>query len=189
MKKTKAILKVVTILFFIFGANIGNAQVSDALLTAEMNNGNNTESTEITGSNWKIFETNVSKLFTASNTYAQVYLELTINGTAITIIPDYIVKLASGKYKIIDAKASSITDLSVTGTPDLTNKLTSNQKIAYPAINASALTAKIKTARGILNNTGTAFVAGQIINLEIGVDFYVNTPKAQYTSSTKRTLK
>ena len=128
------------------------------------------------------------KLVPVGTTYPQVYLELTINGKAITIIPDYLVKMTNGKYKVIDAKASSITDLSVSGTPDLTNKLTSNQKIAYPAINAGSLSAKVKTARDAIG-TGAGLTAEQPINLEIGVDFYVNTPKAQYITSTKRALK
>ncbi len=55
------------------------------------------------------------------------------------------------------------------GTPDLTSRLTANQKIAYPAINAGSIIAKVKSSRTNLSGT--------------------NVPKAQYTSATKRTLK
>ena len=53
MTKTNLIQKTLLLLLFIFTITSVNAQVSDALLTAEMNNGNNPESTEITGPNWK----------------------------------------------------------------------------------------------------------------------------------------
>ncbi len=40
----------------------------------------------------------------------QVYLDVIVNGSTITIVPDYLV-LQNGKYKVVDAKASSLTDL------------------------------------------------------------------------------
>lgn len=116
----------------------------------------------------------------------QVYLDVIVNGSTITIVPDYLV-LQNGKYKVVDAKASSLTDLSKMGTPDLTSRLTANQKIAYPAINAGSIIAKVKSSR--TNLSGTTTLAVSTITLDIGVDFYVNVPKAQYTSATKRTLK
>ena len=187
MKKTlKKINKFLFALVMLLSISFVNAQVSDAILTAEVNNGNNNEASEIGTANWKTFENNVAKLLPASTTYPQVYLDVTVNGSTITIVPDYLV-LQNGKYKVVDAKASSLIDLSKMGTPDLTSRLTANQKIAYPAINAGSIIAKVKSSR--TNLSGTTTLAVSTITLDIGVDFYVNVPKAQYTSATKRTLK
>jgi hypothetical protein len=191
MRKRNSILKVITILLFILVTNLCNAQVTDALLTAEMNNGNNPEISEITADNWRAFEKKVGSLLTTGTVYAQVYLELVINGVTLTIVPDYLVLQSNGKYKVIDAKASAMYDLSSSGTPNLTSKCTSNQQKAYPAINLSSITAKVKTAREPIKGTGTLqpySTSSKLITLEIGVDFYVNTPKAQYSTATKRTL-
>ena len=54
MRKINSIEKVTMLLVFVFSAVVGNAQVSDVLLTTEMNNGNNTEAVEITLKPWKM---------------------------------------------------------------------------------------------------------------------------------------
>ncbi|WP_395092762.1 hypothetical protein ACF3NR_01990 [Vaginella massiliensis] len=63
MKKTfKDINKFLFALVMLLGISFVNAQVSDAILTAEVNNGNNNGASEIGTANWKIFENNVAKL-------------------------------------------------------------------------------------------------------------------------------
>lgn len=183
MKRFVAVFGVLACLMM-FQAISVNAQVNDALLTAEASNADNTESAEIGVPNWKIFENTVAKLLTGT-VYPQVYLETTDStGAKKTIIPDYLVLQSNGKYKVIDAKASSVTDLT---TMDLTTKCTANQKVMYPLINAGSISAKVIAARVSVDKTKTLAVG--TISLEVGVQFYVNNPKGQYTVAKARLLK
>lgn len=93
---------------------------------------------------------------------------------------------ATATYKIIDAKASKLTDLATLA--DLTSRCTSNQKTVYPLINAGTITAKVKTLRNNVSG-GLPLNANTIINLQKGVDFYVTNPKAQYVTFKNRPLK
>lgn len=170
----------------ILGFSMLNAQVSDALLSAEANNGENPEIQEITLPNWKKFENVVGKMLPQSTSYPQVYLEVTIGKEKITIIPDFLLE-DNGKYIVIDAKASRITDLSKTGTPNLTSKLTPNQKKVYPMIDEQSLTARVKKGRESLDRKGT--LGAGIIVLRKGIDFYVTEKPAKYDKAIKRTLK
>jgi hypothetical protein len=163
-----------------------NAQVDDAILTAEASNPDNTESAEIGIPNWKIFENAVAKLLPGGTSYPQVYLEVTTSaGAKVTIIPDYLVLQSNNKYKVIDAKASSVTDLT---TMDLTTKCTTNQKAMYPLINAGSIPAKVLSTRLSVDKKTSSLATGAI-TLEVGVQFYVNDPKGQYTNAKARTLK
>jgi hypothetical protein len=183
MKRFVAVFGVLACLM-LFQAVSVHAQVDDAILTAEASNADNTESNEIGIPNWKIFENAVAKVLTGTF-YPQVYLEVTnAGGVKRTIIPDYLVLQANGKYKVIDAKASSITDLT---TMDLTSKCTSNQKEMYPLINAGSIPARVIAARVSVDKTKT--LAAGAISLEVGVQFYVNNPKGQYTVAKARLLQ
>jgi hypothetical protein len=148
-------------------------------------NPDNTESAEIGIPNWKIFENAVAKLLPGGTSYPQVYLEVTNSaGEKVTIIPDYLVLQSNNRYKVIDAKASSKTDLT---TMDLTTKCTTNQKAMYKLINAGPIAAKVLTTRLSVDKKTSSLTTGAI-TLEVGVDFYVNNPFGQYTVAKKRLL-
>jgi hypothetical protein len=184
MKRFVAVFGVLACLMLFQTISV-NAQVDDAILTAEASNPDNTESAEIGIPNWKIFENAVAKVLTGT-VYAQVYLDTyDSKGAKAPIIPDYLQVMSNGNYKVVDAKASSITDLT---TMDLTSKCTTNQKAMYPLINAGVITTKVLTARNSLDGT-KKLAAGATIKLEIGVQFYVNNPKGQYTVAKPRSLQ
>lgn len=133
---------------------------------------------------WRTFELNVGSSLSASNSYYQVYLD--VNGT--TIIADYLVKTGTGvsaTYKVIDAKASKLVDL--TTLASLSGKCTTNQKTVYALINAGVITAKVKTNRNNLSGLNQ-IATNEVITLQKGVDFYVTNPKAQYITFKVRAL-
>jgi hypothetical protein len=184
MKRFVAVFGVLVCLMLFQTISV-NAQVDDAILTAEASNADNTESGEIGIPNWKIFENAVAKLLPGGTSYPQVYLEVTTSaGAKVTIIPDYLVLQSNNRYKVIDAKASSKTDLT---TMDLTTKCTKNQRDMYPLINAGPIAAKVLTTRLSVDKKTSSLTTGAI-TLEVGVDFYVNNPFGQYTVAKKRLL-
>jgi hypothetical protein len=186
MKRFVAVFGVLACLMLFQTISV-NAQVDDAILTAEASNADNTESKEIGIPNWKIFENTVAKSLPGGTSYPQVYLEVTDSaGVKLTIIPDYLVLQPNNRYKVVDAKASSVTELDKLA--DLTQKCTGNQQKMYPLINAGPIPAKVLTTRLSVDKKTSSLTTGAI-TLEVGVDFYVNSPYKQYTVAKLRALK
>lgn len=186
MKRFVAVFGVLACLMLFQTISV-NAQVDDTILTAEASNAENPESGEIGIPNWKIFENAVAKLLPGGTSYPQVYLEVTDSaGGKRTIIPDYLVLQSNNRYKVVDAKASSVTELDKLA--DLTQKCTTNQQKMYPLINAGPIPAKVLTTRLSVDKKTSSLTTGSI-TLEVGVDFYVNNPYKQYTVAKLRALK
>lgn len=164
MKKTLKISLFVTILF--------------TLTSLFSQNGNEQDINDVGSGNWRTFETNIGNKFSKSNSYKSVYLD--VGGT--TIIVDYLVTLPSGAYKVVEVKASRVSDLG-SSTYNLRNRCTRNQKTVFDNLIGKSLKARVKSPRDSQNGQNT--ISGNIV-LEKGIDFYVTNPKGQYSKSKKR---
>lgn len=141
-------------------------------------NGNEQDIKDVGLGNWNTFERNVGKELSQTNSYKNVYLD--VGGT--TIIADYLLELTDGSFKVVEAKASRVTNLG-SSTYNLRNRCTKNQKIVFDNLINKSLKARVKTTRE--NQSETKTIPVQIV-LAKGIDFYVTNPKGQYSTSKKR---
>lgn len=169
----------------------------DVLETASKFDDNVLEVAEVGLKEWKTFQNRVAEQILSkypnSKIGNQITLDIYIKGRSkpITIIPDNLVQIEVNgikKYKLIDAKTSIKNDL--TQLDDLLRTCTKNQKDVYPYIDdlSSGNIAKVEMrggqaeqAFGDLGNTGKIE-----IQLESGVEFWVNTNKTDFTKYTIR---
>ena len=172
----------------------GNALDDVLLNTAKAFDDNVLDVASVGFANWKIFQNRVygqlKNLYPGKKIGSQITLDITYIENGITksktIIPDNLIQFEVNgvkKYKVIDAKTSQ-TDLVNKG--DLTSTCTGNQQTIYPLIdnlNSGAIT-KVEMrggqATGAFDNVN--FVNGKAeIQLESGVEFWVNTNPTDFT--------
>jgi hypothetical protein len=152
--------------------------------------------------NWKTFQLKVSEqlkiLHPNRKIGSQIYLDVTYIDNAgktvvKTIIPDNLIQMETNgitKYKVIDAKTSINDDL--VNMQNLTGKCTANQKEIYPLIDdlSSEKIVKVEMKGGqaieafgpFLNNAPK-----MEIQLEAGVEFWVNISKNDFSQYLVRT--
>jgi hypothetical protein len=154
--------------------------------------------------NWKTFQNSVYKQLRIFNPFKKIGSQITLdvfytkNGVAnkLTIIPDNLIQNGSQgsyTYKVIDAKTSRTNEL-VTK-PDLTSTCTANQKPVYKMIDGGGTytedgitytITKVEMrggqAEASFKSTDLRFNNGkEIINIEPGVEFWVNASVTDFT--------
>jgi hypothetical protein len=95
----------------------------------------------------------------AGNVYKQVHLDVTVGGKHVRIIADNLVKV-DGKFKIIDAKFSSVKQIDAN---NVSSTFTKNQKQAFPEISGSSGNVNVEVRSHGITGIGEA---GTIIKVD-----------------------
>jgi hypothetical protein len=179
---------------------VGIGVIDDILEAARHFDDNLADIADAGWPNWKIFQNKVASqlktIYPNNKIGNQIYLDVTYIDDAgrtvtKTIIPDDLVQIDANNnlYKVIDAKTSIKNDL--VNMSDLTGKCTANQKEIYPLIDDLAsgkiLKVEMKGESAIRDFKNVIFDGGKAtINLENGVDFWVNATKDDFTKYVTR---
>jgi len=180
-------------------AQAGGGLIDDILDIAKTFDDNVLDIAEVGLKNWKTFEnrfySQLKAMYPTKKIGSQITLDITYVENGITktktIIPDALIQIEVNgvrKYKVIDAKTSTKDLVNKT---DLTSICTNNQKEIYPLIDAggsyNGITITKVEMRGqraidAFGSSETFTNAGKAqIQLETGVEFWVNTNNTDFT--------